>query len=150
MMKLNRLFSHWNQIHKDTLSVIDKFTDDELSHIAYDGGMPIGRIALHIADAEEGWLRFVMTKERQDWPADYTIENYPTRDAIKNLLREVNLKTMAQLSTLTSDDLDTEVVAPWGTFSIAFIIWHVIEHEVHHRGELSLILGILGREGLDV
>jgi uncharacterized damage-inducible protein DinB len=26
----------------------------------------------------------------------------------------------------------------------------VLEHEVHHRGELSLIHGLLGREGLDV
>jgi uncharacterized damage-inducible protein DinB len=30
------------------------------------------------------------------------------------------------------------------------VIWHVLEHEIHHRGELSLIHGLLGREGLDV
>jgi len=24
-----------------------------------------------------------------------------------------------------------------------------MEHEIHHRGELSLILGLFGREGLD-
>jgi uncharacterized damage-inducible protein DinB len=29
------------------------------------------------------------------------------------------------------------------------MLWHVVEHEIHHRGELSLILGLLGREGLD-
>jgi uncharacterized damage-inducible protein DinB len=34
--------------------------------------------------------------------------------------------------------------------SLGWIIWHVLEHEIHHRGELSLILGLLGREGLDV
>jgi len=33
---------------------------------------------------------------------------------------------------------------------LGWIIWHVLEHEIHHRGELSLILGLLGREGLDV
>jgi uncharacterized damage-inducible protein DinB len=29
------------------------------------------------------------------------------------------------------------------------MILHVIEHEIHHRGELSLKLGLLDREGLD-
>lgn len=150
MMKLNELFSHWNQAHTDTLDVIDKFNDDELSHIAYDGAMPVGRIALHIASAEEGWFRLVITKERQDWPSDYTLEYYPTKEAIKALLSEVHDRTMAYLDSLSTDDWDTEVESPWGTFSIKFVIWHVIEHEIHHRGELSLILGTLGREGLDV
>ena len=35
-------------------------------------------------------------------------------------------------------------------FTLRWIIWHVLEHEIHHRGELSLALGLLGREGLDV
>ena len=35
-------------------------------------------------------------------------------------------------------------------YTPAWIFWHVLEHEIHHRGELSLITGILGREGLDV
>jgi uncharacterized damage-inducible protein DinB len=30
------------------------------------------------------------------------------------------------------------------------IIWHVLEHEIHHRGELSILIGLLGREGLEV
>jgi uncharacterized damage-inducible protein DinB len=29
------------------------------------------------------------------------------------------------------------------------MVWHVMEHEIHHRGELSLLLGMLGHEGLD-
>ncbi len=32
----------------------------------------------------------------------------------------------------------------------SWIFWHVLEHEIHHRGELSLILGFLGKQGLDV
>ena len=103
-----------------------------------------------IANAEEGWFRLIATKERDEWPADYTLDNYPSRDAIKSLLTDVHARTFAYLATLTSDDLDTVVESPWGQFTLGFIIWHVLEHEIHHRGELSLILGFLGREGLDV
>ena len=33
---------------------------------------------------------------------------------------------------------------------LGWIIWHVLEHRSPHRGELWLILGLLGRDGLDV
>jgi uncharacterized damage-inducible protein DinB len=48
------------------------------------------------------------------------------------------------------EDLEIEIEAQWGeTYPLIDMIWHVMEHEIHHRGELSLILGLLGREGLD-
>jgi uncharacterized damage-inducible protein DinB len=149
-MRLDKLFSHWDQIHKDTLEVIDRFSEAELTHAAYEGGWTVGQVALHIAGAEEGWFRHVAMGEIEAWPSDYTLENYPTKSAIQSLLAETHAKTMAYLSSLTIDDLETVIESKWGNFSIRFIIWHVIEHEIHHRGELSLILGILGREGLDV
>jgi uncharacterized damage-inducible protein DinB len=31
-----------------------------------------------------------------------------------------------------------------------YIIWHVAEHDAHHGGEISLILGIHGLPGLDM
>ncbi len=149
-MKLNKLFSHWDQIHKDTLAVIDRFSESELNHVVYKGGWTVGQVAIHIAEAEEGWFRHIATREIESWPSDFTLENYSTKCAIKNLLIETHTNTMAYLETLTIDDLETMIESRWGNFSIRFIIWHVIEHEVHHRGELSLVLGLLGREGLDV
>ena len=149
-MQLTDLFSHWDQVHNDTLAVLDKFSDNKLKHVAYDGGMTVGQIFVHIAEAEEGWFRVIATKEREEWPSDYTLENYPTKQAVRALIVEVHASTKAYLTTLTVDDLETVVESPWGQFSLRFIIWHVIEHEIHHRGELSLILGTLGYEGLDV
>jgi len=110
----------------------------------------LARITLHIADTEEGWLRLIVTKERSEWPSDYTMDNYSTKKAIHSLLVEVHSKTIAYLTTREIDDLDILVESPWSQFSLRFINWHVIEHEIHNRGELSLILGILRREGLDV
>lgn len=149
-MNLKTFFSHWEEIHEGTLNVLDGFIDAELSYTAYDGGWSVGQIALHIANAEEGWFRTIATKELAQWPSGHTTDNYPTKESIRDLLKETHAKTMAYLNTLTSDDLDLVVQSEWGNFSLQFIIWHVIEHEIHHRGELSLIAGILGREGVDV
>jgi uncharacterized damage-inducible protein DinB len=149
-MQLSELFSHWNQVHAGTLAVLDKFTEDELSYVAYPGGMTVGRITLHIADAKDGWFHRIFTQERQDWPENYTLENYPSKAAIAALLTAVHTRIFEHLQDLTEADLDTQVDSPWGTFSLRFILWHILEHEIHHRGELSLILGLLGREGLEM
>ena len=58
--------------------------------------MPEGRIALHIADAEESWFRLAVTKERRDWPSDYTLENYPTKEAIKTCMQALSIGGVQQ------------------------------------------------------
>ena len=106
---------------------------------------------VHIANAEEGWFRYAVTKELPEWPSYLQFENYPTHDKILAVLDTVHAKTEEYLGTLTEQDLSARILAPWDeTFPLQWIIWHVIEHEIHHRGELSLILGILGKDGLDV
>jgi uncharacterized damage-inducible protein DinB len=63
----------------------------------------------------------------------------------------VHARTEAWLETLDETGLERVIVRPSGhRRTVGWIIWHVVEHEIHHRGELSLILGMLGREGLDV
>ena len=150
-MKPENLFSHWRLIRKGLISVIEEFEEPELSYQPYSDSWPVGQIMVHIANAEEGWFRYVVTKEIPEWPSQLQFENYPTRAKILEILDEVHGKTESYLGGLTAQDLSTRILAPWDApFPLGWIIWHVIEHEIHHRGELSLILGILGKEGLDV
>jgi uncharacterized damage-inducible protein DinB len=54
------------------------------------------------------------------------------------------------VSSLTDTDLGRVIKTPWGPqYRLVEMLDHMIEHEIHHRGELSLILGILGREGFN-
>jgi len=36
------------------------------------------------------------------------------------------------------------------TVTREFVIWHLMEHDVHHTGEMSLILGMHGGQSLDL
>ena len=151
-MNLDQLFGHWDQIRTDLLTTIDKFDPDELAFIPFDGSWPVGQIMLHIADAEEGWFRYVIARERQDWPT-YSLGDNPTPASIKSLLGEVHDRTKIQLASLDLIDLDRDIELPnhpGQSLKLGWIIWHVLEHEIHHRGELSFALGLLGRDGLDV
>ena len=106
---------------------------------------------LHIADAEDGWLRCVLTRELDEWPDYYTLDNYSDKLAIKQALELVHNRMVNYIKALKETDLSRTITAPWGAeLQVGWVLWHVLEHEIHHRGELSLILGLLGREGLDV
>jgi uncharacterized damage-inducible protein DinB len=133
------------------LQTVAGFSDAELDYAPFAGMMTVGDIARHIGDAEEGWFRFVVTRELDAWPENYVASHYPTVAAIQALLSAIHARTRAFMKTLDEEALDRCIEMPWGgQASLGWIIWHVLEHEIHHRGELSLILGLLGKDGLDV
>jgi len=148
-MKLSEMFSHWDQIRSDLLVTIDKFGEDELSFAPFPGSWPVGKIMLHIADTEDYWLHTLVRGELPD--TYYELADYPTKATIKGVLERARNRTVPWLAGLTERDLDTQYTGRHDeTYTLRWIIWHVIEHEIHHRGELSMALGLLGREGLDV
>jgi uncharacterized damage-inducible protein DinB len=150
-MNPSHFFAHWREIRTGLCELLDQFDDADLHYIPFPESWPVGRIFLHIAEAEEGWLRYAVTRELNSWPDGFVLENYPMKAAIAGVLDEVHDRTEAWLDTLDASDLSRAMVAPWGAeLRLSWIIWHIVEHEVHHRGELSLLLGLLGRQGLDV
>ena len=60
----------------------------------------------------------------------------------------------ACLRRWTTEDLGVEFSRPrrtgTETFTRGWVVWHVIEHDLHHGGEISLILGSHGLSGLDL
>ncbi|MEZ4594961.1 MAG: DinB family protein [Chloroflexota bacterium] len=150
-MNLDQYFKHWQQIRSNLLATVDKFSDKELTYVPFPGSQSVGQIIRHIANTEDGWFRYVVMRETPNWPGEFTAADYPTVADTKVLLNRIHDHTLMNLSYWDCSDLERPIEVPWGdTFTLGWIIWHVIEHEIHHRGELSLILGLLGREGLDV
>jgi uncharacterized damage-inducible protein DinB len=149
-MKPSQIFSHWDQVRADLIATIDMFNEDELMFVPFEGSWPVGKIMLHIADCENYWLHFVVRHEIEVW-SYYDLVNHPTKIAVKGVLEAVRKKTIPFLANLEVGDLNLEYKTPEGqSYTLRWIIWHVLEHEIHHRGELSLALGLLGRQGLDV
>jgi len=150
-MNANELFGHWTVVRRGLLQALDELTDAQLDFVAREGMWSLGTVARHIANAEEGWFRYAATRELAEWPAEYTAQDFPTIESIKALLSEVHARTEALLKRLDAADLDQALEMPWGERpSWRQIIWHVLEHEIHHRGEIYIMLGLLGLEAPDV
>jgi uncharacterized damage-inducible protein DinB len=140
---------YWPGVREGFFQALDRLTDEQLAFTARAGLWPLGQIACHVAEAEEGWFRHVATGELSEWPK-YRPADYPSVAAVKTLLEEVHGRTIAYLESLDEAGLDRVIEASWGQFSLRWICWHVLEHEIHHRGEIFLLLGMLGMEAPDV
>jgi uncharacterized damage-inducible protein DinB len=149
-MKIEWVTSTWDHIRESLIKTIHKFTEDELRYIPIQEGYSVHQILLHIAQEELGEIQYGITGELDAFPSDYAQSEFPTKASILNLLSKVHKRTIAYLQTLDDESLLLEIEAGWGgKYLLLDMIWHVMEHEIHHRGELSLILGLLGKEGLD-
>ena len=149
-MKPVQLFAHWEQVRKDTILTIEKFSNEELAYTPFEDSWSVGTIALHIADCEYYWLHYLAMKDTHP-PFSFKLADYPVKQSIIEVLNQVHEKTLSFLNGLDEKDLETLfTTSRQDTFTLYWMIWHVVEHEIHHRGELSLIHGLLGRQGLDV
>jgi uncharacterized damage-inducible protein DinB len=150
-MTVKELFAHWDEVRRGLVQALDKLSDEQLRFVPREGLWSLGTVAGHIANAEEGWFRHVISRELEEWPAECTVADYPTVESVKSLLAEVHSRTDTTLAGLDVGEMDRVVEAPWGeSFQLGWIVWHVFEHEVHHRGEIFLMLGLLGMEAPEI
>jgi uncharacterized damage-inducible protein DinB len=140
----------WPSVRKGLLLTLASYEDSDLAFIPVEGGWTVGRIMLHISSAANFWLHSgVLSTLNVYQKGQATLENYPTLDAIRDYLEGEHQRTLRLLEDFDLADWEKEYRYPnVQTYKPSWIFWHVLEHEIHHRGELSLILGLLGREGL--
>ena len=143
------VFGNWQATRLGLYQALDKLTDDQLKFVPRTGLWSLGETARHIAEAEADWIGIIVPHEIDTWPK-YPAGQYTTVAAIKQLLEEVHQRTLAYLNGKTEADLDRVIDQPWGTITVGCVVWHVLEHEIHHRGEIYLMLGLQGMEAPDV
>ena len=149
-MDLAYLLTRWRNIRAGLIQTIDKFQADELDFRPYLTSRSVRQIMLHIAHEEYGEFAHGIAQTLNEFPTEYDPEGYSSKEDVKALLESVHKQTLDYLRELNDSDLSRVINTPWGaTYRLVEMIDHIIEHEVHHRAELSLILGILGREGFN-
>jgi uncharacterized damage-inducible protein DinB len=149
-MNAAEMFGHWQSVRRDLLRALDMLADEQLGFVPREGLWSLGTVACHIAEAEEGWFRYVVTRELGAWP-EFAAGGYATVESIRTLLDWVHSRTEAYLATVDVVDLERIIDASWNeAIPLRWIVWHALEHEIHHRGEIYLMLGLMGMEAPDV
>ena len=114
----------------------------------------IGMLATHIVRTRAAWLSAVLGEGGPEVAAIAAWDdNAGDAPAAAEIVRGLEVTFAAWKECLqrwTPRDLDEVLYDGPDEISRGWIIWHVIEHDLHHGGELSYSLGALGLAGLNL
>lgn len=142
-MNAAQFFDHWNKVWRDLMRAVALLKDEHLSFRPSEHyARSLGDILLHIINLEEGWIQYVIRREISTWPEERKLQSV---DELRDTMQQVHQESMDYLATVPVDDFNRIVQVPDdGTPKLGWILWHVFEQQIHHRGELFLCLSLLG------
>lgn len=146
----------WRTYHDALLSTISKLDSEQLEARLKPELRSVGEITVHIIGARARWFYQVMGeggdlfKSLGRW--DRRGAKLRTPEELVDGLRATWDGIETSVTSWTQEDWqDTwpgEYEGEPDLITRQWIIWHLIEHDVHHGGEISIILGANGLTGI--
>jgi len=135
-MLANFLKSAINRHLEETKSIIEQLTDDLFEKKASEETRKTAEIILHMIRSYEFYSRGLSEGE---WiPAPYSLDKYNNSKKIISLYNEVVKITNKYLENITDESLLEEVIGFNRTATKGEILLELLEHGIHHRGQLSV------------
>ncbi len=143
---LERLFDYGYWANRKLFSVMSQLTAEQFTQPVAFGHGSIRNTMVHVLSAEWGWLGRCGGPERG---AALNPVDYPTVTTLIETWNRVEGYVREFLSRLRDEDLGRNVEFAIGgagkrSMPVGEILQHAANHGVHHRGQVSLLLRMLG------
>jgi uncharacterized damage-inducible protein DinB len=150
---LTTFYTSWKEYQDHIKGAIAPLTAEQLELRAAPHLRSIGENVLHIIGCRAGWFTEFLG---EDCGADvkayanWDVPGAPTRTPVEMMLAlDRTWQCMTDCLTRWSpDEMRRTFPDDWDgqhvDLSRAWVVWHVLEHDLHHGGELSLTLGMHG------
>ena len=149
---LTTIFGGWETYQGHLITSLTPLTAEQLALRPADHLRSIGEIGDHIAVGRARWFHYALNegspatapllKDRGAGAPAPTASELVS--AIEATWREINLA----VARWTPEEAAQPFVVMRGgqdrTVSRNWVIWHLLEHDLHHGGELALLLGLHG------
>jgi uncharacterized damage-inducible protein DinB len=144
-MNADQYFDHWQVVFRDLMRAVAMLKDDDLNFRPTEAyPRTVGDILRHMIRLEQGWIQVVILRQLKAWP-DTQAGELTTVDAIRTALESTHQETFGYLATVPAEDFNRIIQIPGdGNPKLGWILWHVFEQQIHHRGELFLCLSLMG------
>jgi len=155
---LAAFYRGWAEYQGHLVKAITPLTAEQLALQAGPKLRTVGELAIHIVSTRAGWFHRGIgegsdeTAELPQWQA----EGAPARSAAELVtgLEATWRLIESSLARWTPEELaqpfERERNGQVYTLTRQWIIWHLIEHDLHHGGELSYSLGMHGLTAIDI
>ncbi|HWZ42723.1 MAG TPA: DinB family protein [Candidatus Saccharimonadales bacterium] len=146
-MEVNNIqafLEYYESVRKRTLKVVRSIPGDKFDWSYREGKFTLADMVRHIAAIE----RYMFAENVQFKPSRYPGCGRELAHGPENVLSffdSMHQESVAIFSQLTPEDLEKKCITPAGS---AITVWKwlrlMVEHEIHHRGELYMYLNLLG------
>ena len=149
---LDVIYENWRGYHEKLRNCIAPLTNEQLMLQPAPRMWPLGQLVQHIISVRAGWFSYTL-QDHDEVMNEYTLwgqRDSPERSAgeLARGLDETWAFIEARLQRWTTDDcaktFPDEADDQIYEVSRSWVIYHVMEHDLHHGGEVSLILGMHG------
>lgn len=154
---LSTFYKGWHNYQSLLIKAIAPLSAEQLALGAGQGLRSISSIALHMVGARARWFHDLMEVGDEDFAAlgKWDRSGAPMRDAAELVYGlETTWRVMQEaLAGWTPEDMQYRYEGEPDEPEILtrqWVIWHLIEHDLHHGGEVSLILGMHGLQAPDI
>ena len=141
---LDDFLHYFDSVRQRTRRIAELIPADRVEWACRPEAFSLGDLVRHIAVAE----RYIWAETVHNRKAAYTThgrELADGRDAVLAFLDRMHEESMPLFRQLTPEALTGKCVAPTG---VPITTWKwlrlMTEHEIHHRGQLYIYLGLLG------
>jgi uncharacterized damage-inducible protein DinB len=134
---------YWEKVRQRTLRVIACIPPEKYDWRYTEGKFSFADIIRHLATIE----RYMYAENVQFKPSVYPGHGKELADGSENVMaffNRLHQESVAIFGRLTAEDLQKKCVTP-GNVSITIWKWlrAMVEHEVHHRAQIYVYLGML-------
>jgi uncharacterized damage-inducible protein DinB len=143
----------WHTFQTRLSSALAPLTPEQLALRAAPQLHSIEELARHIIGERAGWFHYILGEGDDAFGAyhEWDRPDAPTRTA-SGLVEGLATTWQAMQSALarfTPADL-TETLTGLVAHQRGWVVWHVLEHDLHHGGEIGFSLGLHGLPALDL
>jgi uncharacterized damage-inducible protein DinB len=143
---LKSLFDYGHWANRKLFAVISQLTPDQFTKPLSGDHGSVRKTMVHILSAEWGWVRRCSGLERG---TPLNPDDYPTAAAFVEAWKRVEAHTREFFSRLRDEDLTRIIEFAIGgsekrSMPVGELLQHAANHGAHHRGQVSLLLRLLG------
>jgi uncharacterized damage-inducible protein DinB len=107
-------------------------------------------VFLHLTLVEDRWVNYIIPDRFKEW-VDPDFGAFKDMDSLRKYMQEVEGKTERHVATLSMEELNRQIVVPWGDkpytrVSVENVLTHMVLEDMIHYGELSAALWQMGLE----
>ncbi len=150
---LTTFYTQWKAYQDHIKAAVAPLTAEQLALEAGPTLRTVAQNAAHIIGCRAGWFTYVLGEDGGEEMKAYTTwdeRGAPARtgDELAHALDHTWQFMADCLARWSPADMEQTFPDDWDgkpvQLSRAWIVWHVLEHDLHHGGEISLTLGMHG------